>query len=75
MFVSIAVGFGYAYYLQNHALEWFLASLMILGFGGANFTMYSLWLPEQYPTECRAPALPGFCHFGGPLPRGRNYFP
>jgi MFS family permease len=57
MFVSIALGFGYAYYLQNHAMEWFLASLMVLGFGGANFTMYALWLPEQYPTECRASAF------------------
>jgi nitrate/nitrite transporter NarK len=57
MFISIALGFGYAYYLQNRALEWFLASLMVLGFGGANFTMYALWLPEQYPTECRASAF------------------
>ena len=57
MFVSIALGFGYAYYLQNRALEWFLASLMVLGFGGANFTMYALWIPEQYPTECRASAF------------------
>ena len=29
----------------------------MLGFGGANFTMYSLWIPEQYPTECRASAF------------------
>ncbi len=57
MFAAIAVGFGYAYYLENRALEWFLASLIVLGFGGANFTMYSLWLPEQYPTECRASAF------------------
>jgi len=25
--------------------------------GGANFAMYTLWLPEQYPTECRASAF------------------
>jgi len=57
MFFSIAVGFGYTYYLQEHALAWFLVMLGVLGFGGANFTVYSLWLPEQYRTECRASAF------------------
>ncbi len=57
MFVSIAAGFGYVYYLKSNALAWFIASLCLLGFGGANFTMYSLWLPEQYITECRASAF------------------
>jgi MFS family permease len=64
MFVSIAGGFGYAFYLHEHALEWFMISLVALGFGGANFTMYSLWLPEQYPTECRASAF-GFATSSG----------
>lgn len=64
MFVSIALGFGYAFYLQNRALEWFLASLVVLGFGGGNFTVYSLWLPEQYPTECRASAFGFATSFG-----------
>lgn len=64
MFVSIAFGFGYAYYLSSHALVWFLASLAVLGFGGANFAMYSLWLPEQYRTECRASAF-GFATSSG----------
>jgi nitrate/nitrite transporter NarK len=31
--------------------------LFFLGVGGANFAMYTLWLPEQYPTECRASAF------------------
>jgi MFS family permease len=57
MFFSVAVGFGYAYYLAQHALAWFLVMLAVLGFGGANFTMYALWLPEQYRTECRASAF------------------
>jgi MFS family permease len=57
MFISIALGFGYVYYLKVNALEWFIALLCLLGFGGANFTMYSLWIPEQYPTECRASAF------------------
>src|SRR5262249_52390912 len=41
MFVSIAVGFGYFYYLPSNALAWFLAMLFVLGFAGGNFTMYS----------------------------------
>ena len=57
MFFSIAVGFGYTYYLPQHALAWFLVMLAVLGFGGGNFTVYSLWLPEQYRTECRASAF------------------
>ena len=25
--------------------------------GGANFALYTLWLPEQYTTDCRASAI------------------
>ncbi|MBI2815951.1 MAG: MFS transporter [Acidobacteria bacterium] len=57
MFISIAVGFGYFFYLQTNALYWFMGSLFFLGVGGANFAMYTLWLPEQYRTECRASAF------------------
>jgi MFS family permease len=57
MAVSIALGFGYAFYLREHALAWFLACLVVLGVGGANFAMYTLWLPEQYSTMCRASAF------------------
>src|SRR5579871_6374279 len=57
MFLSIAIGFGYVYYLDSSALPWFLTALFFLGIGGANFAMYSLWLPEQYRTECRASAF------------------
>ena len=56
MFFSIAVGFGYVFYLP-HALAPFMAVLFFLGIGGANFAMYTLWLPEQYSTECRASAF------------------
>ena len=31
--------------------------VFFLGLGGANFTVYSFWIPEQYATECRASAL------------------
>ena len=57
MFVSIVFGFGYAFYLQRGALAWFLLSLAFLGVGGANFAVYTLWLPEQYPASCRASAF------------------
>lgn len=57
MFFSILVGFGYVYYLRNHAMAWFLVLLAVLGFAGGNLTMYALWLPEQYPTACRATAF------------------
>jgi MFS family permease len=57
MFVAITGGFGWAFYLGENALPWFFAWLVVLGLGGANFCMYTLWLPEQYPTECRASAF------------------
>jgi hypothetical protein len=31
--------------------------LFFLGIGGASFCVYTLWLPEQYGTECRASAF------------------
>src|SRR6266550_4416571 len=57
MAAFISLGFGYVFYLQTHALVWFMICLFFLGVGGANFAMYTLWLPEQYPTECRASAF------------------
>jgi MFS family permease len=57
MFLSISVGFGYVFYLTENALGWFFVVLFLLGVGGANFAMYTLWLPEQYTTDCRASAF------------------
>jgi MFS family permease len=57
MFLSIAIGFGYVFYLGDGALRWFMVTLFFLGIGGANFAMYTLWLPEQYSTDCRASAF------------------
>jgi len=57
MLLSIASGFGYAFYLRHDALQAFFVCLFFLGLGGANFAMYTLWLPEQYPTECRGSAF------------------
>jgi MFS family permease len=64
MFGFIAVGFGYVFYLRQHALSWFLACLFFLGVGGANFAVYTLWLPEQYRTECRGSAFAFATSFG-----------
>lgn len=57
MAMVIAVAFGYVFYLPEDPLFWFFVCLFFLGLGGANFAMYTLWLPEQYPTECRASAF------------------
>ena len=64
MFVSIAVGFGYLFYLTRNPLGPFLACLFFLGLGGANFAVYTLWLPEQYRTECRGSAFAFATSFG-----------
>ncbi len=64
MFVSISVGFGYVFYLGQGALVRFMVCLIFLGVGGANFAMYTLWLPEQYPTQCRASAFAFSTSFG-----------
>ena len=56
MGVFVAAGFGWVFYWP-HALEPFLACLFFLGVGGASFCVYTIWLPEQYRTECRASAF------------------
>ena len=35
----------------------FFLLIFFLGIGGANFAIYTLWLPEQYSTDCRASAI------------------
>jgi len=57
MTISISFGFGYAFYLPQHALEAFLPCLFLVGLGGASFSLYWVWMPEQYHTECRGSAL------------------
>ncbi len=68
MMVFIALTFGKIYYLGANGLPWFFVCLFFLGVGGANFAVYTLWLPEQYPTECRASAFAfstSFARFAG----------
>jgi MFS family permease len=64
MMVFIALTFGKVFYLGAAGLP----CLFFLGVGGANFAVYTLWLPEQYPTECRASAFAfatSMARFGG----------
>ena len=68
MMVFIALTFGKVFSLGAAGLPWFFVCLFFLGVGGANFAVYTLWLPEQYPTECRASAFAfatSFARFGG----------
>jgi len=68
MLIFIALTFGKVFYLGPAAMPRFFVCLFFLGVGGANFAVYTLWLPEQYPTECRASAFAfstSFARFGG----------
>jgi MFS family permease len=56
MGVAVAVAFGYIFYIPS-ALSPFFVLIFFLGIGGANFALYTLWLPEQYATNCRASAI------------------
>jgi MFS family permease len=54
--VAVAIAFGFVFYLPS-ALSTFFVLIFFLGIGGANFALYTLWLPEQYSTGCRASAI------------------
>jgi MFS family permease len=57
MGASVVFAFGYVFYLGAAGLTLFFVCIFLLGLGGANFAMYTLWLPEQYTTDCRASAI------------------
>ena len=59
MALTIAVTFGWAFYLPNGLVP-FIVCLFVLGFFGGNFALFSLWLPEQFETRVRATAF-AFC--------------
>jgi MFS family permease len=56
MFVGVIIAFGYVFY-QPAALMPFFPMIFVMGLGGANFALYTLWLPEQYSTACRGSAI------------------
>ena len=72
MGVTIALGFGVLFY-RPAALHPFLAMLFVLGFFGGNFTMFSLWLPEQYATRVRATAFAFATSIGRFVGAGVNF--
>jgi MFS family permease len=57
MGVFVVLAFGYVFYLHEHALAVSLVCLLFVGVGGASFCVFTVWLPEQYRTECRASAF------------------
>jgi MFS family permease len=57
MGLFIYLAFGRVFYMQAGAIPWFLVLSFCLGFGGANWIVYSFWLAEQYVTECRVSAF------------------
>jgi len=64
MMFAIWLAFAHVFYMQQNAIAWFLACSALLGLGGANFIVYSFWLPEQYGTECRASAFAFITNIG-----------
>ncbi len=72
MAASILLSFGWAFRTENALLP-FIATLLPLGFFGGNFAMYSLWLPEQYPTSVRATAFAFVTSFGRFVGAGINF--
>lgn len=72
MALCIWLSFGWAFYVPE-GLNLFIGSLFFLGFFGGNFAMYSLWLPEQYPTAIRATAFAFVTSFGRFVGAGVNF--
>jgi MFS family permease len=72
MAVFILLSFGWAFYLAE-GLRPFIILLFFLGFFGGNFTMFSLWVPEQYETSVRATAFAFTTSFGRFFAAGVNF--
>jgi len=72
MAITIWLSFGWAFYVTG-GLSLFIGVLFLLGIFGGNFAMYSLWLPEQYPTAIRATAFAFITSFGRFVGAGVNF--
>lgn len=55
MIIGIVGAFGWAFY--THSITDFFLLVPLLGLGGADFAIFTLWLPEQYSTTVRATAF------------------
>ena len=72
MMLSILAAFGYLFYQQN-ALAPFIIAMAFVGYFGGNFAIYSIWIPEQYPTTIRATAFAWAISFGRFIGAGVNF--
>jgi MFS family permease len=64
MMLFIPLAFGHIFYESTRPLAPFITCLFFLGIGGASFCVFTVWLPEQYRTECRASAFAFATSFG-----------
>jgi MFS family permease len=55
MILGTVGAYGVAYPI--HSIGLMFVFLPVLGLGGANFAVFTIWLPEQYPTRMRATAF------------------
>jgi len=72
MMVTIPLAFAWAFYLENGLVP-FVIVLFVMGFAGGNFTVFSIWLPEQYDTRVRATAFAFSTSVGRFLGAGVNF--
>jgi MFS family permease len=64
--VTVALGFGIFFHMEGPAALWlFIATLPLMGIGtNADFAVFTLWLPELYPTRLRATGFAFGTSFG-----------
>jgi MFS family permease len=72
MFISVLGLYQFLYYFNN--LFYIFAMFILLGFGGADFSVFSLWLPELYPTEARTSGFGVVSTFGRYFAAAFNFF-
>jgi MFS family permease len=72
MMVTIPLAFAWAFYLERGLVP-FVIVLFVMGFAGGNFTVFSLWLPEQYDPRVRATAFSFSTSVGRFLGAGVNF--
>ena len=53
-FMAVGLPLVFLLAFKQGSLGLFLVLLVLLGIGGADFAVFSLWLPEIYPTHARA---------------------
>ncbi len=72
MMVTIPLAFAWAFYLENGLVP-FISVLFVMGFAGGSFTVFTIWLPEQYDTRVRATAFAFSTSVGRFLGAGVNF--